>query len=248
MLNSDFFSCMKADDLTSPPHGVRGVLKPSKYWCEHWARPNPWERQTWNGLPACMLAFLYCLKMAINKYEEQCFSVSILNFSFCSWQPSFVASCSVFCLCSPAVSLRWLCEGVFRQGWNLRESKQWGARSSLPVFMMCDSGQLSPFQSRSTEKAGSKCWRRVQLRTLYCVVFFSFLWSSQHCCETFLVVWPLWQRDIFEWPLGSAGNEQWLGLIFSFSVHVFFLELVETLITFLNRKIEFLIEKSRLLE
>lgn len=26
-----FFSCMKADDLTNSPCGVRGVLKPSKY-------------------------------------------------------------------------------------------------------------------------------------------------------------------------------------------------------------------------
>lgn len=32
-----FFSRMKADDLTSPPHGVRGVLNPPNiwWWCEH---------------------------------------------------------------------------------------------------------------------------------------------------------------------------------------------------------------------
>lgn len=32
-LHAEFglFSCIKADDLTSPPHGVKGVLKPSKY-------------------------------------------------------------------------------------------------------------------------------------------------------------------------------------------------------------------------
>lgn len=50
-------------------------------------------------LPACCLS-LHCLKMAINEYEEQCFSVSVLSFPFCSWQPLCLASCSVYCLCS----------------------------------------------------------------------------------------------------------------------------------------------------
>lgn len=212
-----------------------------------------------DSLPACWLS-LYCLKMAINEYEEQCFSVSVLNFSFCSWQPLCVASCSVFCLYSPAVSLGCPCEGVFRQvlekqGWKLRKSKQWGAPSSLQVFMMLWPGATSPFQSRSTGKKkllanvispglglnlGCKgtLWRRVQQRTLHYVVFSSFLWSPHHCCETFLVTWPLWQRGAFRWPPVSAGNEQWVGLIFGLSVHVFFLELVEILVTFL-----FLIEK-----
>lgn len=201
-----------------------------------------------DSLPACWFS-LYCLKMAVNEYEEQCFSVSVLNFSFCSWQPLCMASCSVFCLCSPAVSLGWLCEGVFRQvlekqGWKLRKSKQWGAPSSLQIFMMLWPREASPFQSRSTEKLQGNVFssglgltlgckgtlrRRVQLRTLHCIVFSSFF---------FLVMWPLWQRDIFRWPLVSAGNEQWLGLIFDLSVHVFYLELVEILVTFL-----FLIEK-----
>lgn len=221
-----------------------------------------------DSLPACWLS-LYCLKMAINEYEEQCFSVSVLNFSFCSWQPLCTASCSVLCLYSPAVSLGCPCEGVFRQvlekqGWKLRKSKQWGAPSSYKFSWCCDPGQHHLFSQEAQKKKllanvispglgltlGCKgtLWRRVQLRPLHCVVFSSFLWSPHHCCETFLVTWPLWQRGAFRWPPVSAGNEQWLGLIFGLSVHVFFLELVEILVTFLFLigKLHFSLEKADL--
>jgi len=43
---------MKTDDLTSPPHGVRRVVKPSKYLVVVWAlllaRYRQWKRHTSN--------------------------------------------------------------------------------------------------------------------------------------------------------------------------------------------------------
>lgn len=72
-------------------------------------------------------------------------------------------------------------------------------------------------------------WRMVQLRTLHCVVFFSFLWRIP-------VVKLSWLCD----PCGkgtSLGDPlSVLGLILSFSVIIFFFELVKTLVTFFKEK------------
>ena len=73
----------------------------------------------------------YCLKNAIKEYEKKYFSVSVLNFSCWSWQPLRMASCSVFCLYSPAVLLD--CSmGFFlhKSLWNT--NKTWGTASSTP--------------------------------------------------------------------------------------------------------------------
>lgn len=127
-------ACSQMNSIVKFPHAEFGFFRVWNWWLHMpstWSEGNTKTPQIFGGgvsteqdpihgkgrhgmdpLPACWLS-LYCLKMAINDFEEQWFfSVSVLKFSFCSWQPLCVAS-SVFCLYSPAVSLRWLCEGVF---------------------------------------------------------------------------------------------------------------------------------------
>jgi len=83
------------------------------------------------------------------------------------------------------------------------------------------------------------------LSCVFLILNVLFVVHSHRCCEALLVMWTLWQREIFRWPLGTIGSEQWLDLILGISTSVFFLEVDETLVTFFScRKITFCIEKT----
>lgn len=135
------FLCVKADDLTSPPHSeesgktfqLSGVV---------WALllASQWESHTCNQLFECVSACLVLSKEVYKwiRRETFFFSVSVLNFSCCSWQPLCMACCSGFCLYSPAALLDGCMRVFYVNPWvrNSKKFKQWGTYSHKCVCMM----------------------------------------------------------------------------------------------------------------